>query len=181
VRDQASDELLYPHLPAKNKLSLATTVEVITVDKPATNYSTTSAFDMEAAGVLVAASKTLDLAFVQFLKVISDNSENDISSINKQRVQDWIESAIPDIESLILALPTEHLSDNDAADATINLLLKKIHFSQTDTHALRQLLLRHRALYGELPPQETLQALGTSNKVKHYLQAALSRASVAYP
>ncbi len=180
VHDKASGQTWYPHLPPINQTKLTKTVELITVDQPDSDYTEQCAFDMEASGITVAACKTLDLSFVQFLKIISDNSEQGIKGITKQGTINLIESAITDVQDLVNAIPLQLLPSTSDVDTIINLLVQKIHFSQTQRHTLKRLLLRYKALLGDLPTQETLQQQKTADLTIDYLATALSNAKVRY-
>jgi len=180
IEDQASSKKWYPHLPPVNKLATVPSVQVVTVDKPANDYSADIAFDMEAAGIFNAASKVIDLAFVHSIKVVSDNSESGLQAISVKTVTDNISNAIPTVEKLMQALPFEVLPIIDMVETLVTSLTTRMHYTATERHMLNQLLHRHNALFGELPANTLLQNHNSAKALRRALLSMIDNARVTY-
>jgi nucleoside phosphorylase len=180
IKDAATDKLWHPHLPATKKLPDIATVKVVSVDTPHTDYQQDSAFDMEVSGIFTAATKVLDLAFIHSLKIVSDNSESDISNINKTSVETNIEQAIPSLSKLLQALPFDALPDGDDVGLLCHTLRTKLHYTQTEQHAVKQLLNRHKALFGALPDTKQLLDMQSAKAIRTHLTDIVNSASVTY-
>lgn len=180
IRDRATSKQWFPHLPPVNRLPDTPTAQVLTVDQPASDYSTDVAFDMEAAGIFSAASKVIDLAFIHSIKVVSDNGNSGMKVITAKAVNNHIESTIPTIEKIIQALPFDHLPDATAINTLSRSLIRQIHYTATEQHRLKQLLHRYKALYGELPGNQQLQSQGSAKAIRNMLLSEIHNASVTY-
>ncbi len=180
VQDAATEKLWYPHLPPVKQVPDTLTVKVTSVDKPSSDYQADTAFDMEASGIFTAATKVLDLAFIHSLKVVSDNKESDIQNINSESVEANINRAIPSLNHLLQALPFDALADTDDVSLLCHNLRTKLHYTQTEQHALKQLLNRHKALFDALPDTEQLLALNTAKAIRAHLTDKLNTAPVVY-
>jgi len=180
VKDQASSQQWYPHLPPVNRIPDTRSIQLLTVDKPADNYSTDLAFDMEAAGVFNAASKVIDLAFIHSIKVVSDNGETGTKVVTAKATTDHIESAIPTVEKIIQALPFDLLPETGAVNTLTRSLIRHIRYTATEQHTLKQLLHRYNALYGELPGNQQLQTQGSAKAIRSMLVTEINNASISY-
>ena len=180
VKDQSSDQQWYPHLPPVRQLPGLKSVQVITVDKPADDYSPESAFDMECAGVFSAAAKVLDLSFVQSIKVISDNSHSSIEDISSNSVIEYISNAVPAVEQLMQSLPFDTLPSSDAVNTLSSLLTEKIHYTTTETHTLNQLLHRYNALVGSMPCKKSLLNLNNAKSIRRQLMSDIDNVRISY-
>ncbi len=180
VQDNASSRQWYPHLPSSKLVGNAVSVQVQTVDTPADNYTHDTAFDMEASGIVHAASKVLDLAFIHCVKVVSDNGQSSIERITSESVAQHVSNSIPVLETLMAALPFDsqpNLADIQALSQTLQ---ARIHFSSTEQHTLNQLLQRHKALLGQLPDETSLLQHATAKSLRQHLVAELDNANIAY-
>lgn len=180
VQDRATKHQWHPHLPPVNRLADAPTVQVVTVDNPASDYSDDVAFDMEAAGIYNAASKLIDLAFVHSVKVVSDNTDSGLAAISVKSVTDNITNAIPMVEKLMQALPFEHVPMTKEVDTMIQALRSRMHYTTTEQHTINQLLHRYNALFGELPSNQFLQSHSKAKEIREALLSMIDNASVTY-
>lgn len=180
VKDQSSDQQWYPHLPPVRQLPGLKSVQVTTVDKPADDYSPDSAFDMEASGIFSAAAKVLDLGFVQSIKVISDNSQSNITDISSISVVESIGSAVPMVEQLMQSLPFDTLPSTGTVHTLSRLLTEKLHYTTTETHTLNQLLHRYKALVGSMPSEQSLLKLNNAKAVRRQLMSDIDNVRISY-
>lgn len=180
VKDQASDQQWFPHLPPVRRLPDLSSAQVLTVDTPAEDYSPESAFDMEASGIFAAAAKRLDLSFVHSIKVVSDNSQSSIEHINANAVVDYIGNAVPAVEQLMQSLPFDTLPSSGAVNTLSNLLTDKLHYTATETHSLNQLLHRYNALVGSMPSEQSLLNLNNAKSIRRQLQSDINNVRISY-
>lgn len=180
VKDQASQQQWFPHLPPVRKLPGIGSTQVVSVDRPATEYSTDQAFDMEASGIFNAAAKVLDLSFVHSIKVISDNHQSGIQQINANSVVEHVTTTVPSVEKLIQSLPFDTLPANDAVNALSASLINRLHYTTTETHTLKQLLHRYNALNNALPSEHSLRTLDTAKAIRQQLVSDINHAQIRY-
>ena len=125
---------------------------------------------MEAAGFFEMAAKFSPLELVQSIKVVSDNSKEDIQAINKHRVKAWIGDAMEIVDAFQLKL----LELRDAGDDEFppleweETITKSLRFSVTQTHQLRALIKRYWAMTENSEPLFGL--LSDAQGSKQYLQ-----------
>ena len=149
---------------------LCQSANLVTVDKPELDYPDESLFDMEAAGFFEMASKLTSLELIQSVKVISDNSKEDISEINKAKVTDWIRSGLEPLQAVTKQL----VGLREAGSATRppseweESISKRFRFSVTQRHQLKRTLLRYWALSESEKP--VLQCMDDSKDSKEYLK-----------
>lgn len=143
---------------------------LVTVDKPELDYPDESLFDMEAAGFFEMASKLTSLELIQSVKVVSDNSKEGIAGINKQKVTEWVRSALESLETI-----TQHLvSLRDAGSSSQppgeweEILCQRFRFSVTQRHQLKRTLLRYWAL--SEAEQPVMQCMDGVRDSKEYLK-----------
>lgn len=180
IKDGGSGQKWFPHLPAQKHLPDTQTINVVTVDKPDTNYSKDTAFDMEAAGIVAAATKHLDLAFIQCVKVVSDNTEHNINNINMQLVTESISRAVPVIEKVMNSLPFYSQPNVQSIHDCVEVVVRQIHHTETQKHQLKKLLQRYCALNGALPPVSSLTENTTAKTTLTKLQNQMRDVEVSY-
>ena len=180
LQEKASSQQWYPHLPSPKHIDNTVSVKVQTVDTPAYNYTDDIAFDMEASGIVTAAAKVLDLAFIHSIKVVSDNHDSAIERITSKSIGTQLANCIPVLNNLMAALPFDTLPSLADAEELSRAIQSRIHFSITEQHGLSQLLLRHKALLGELPGETRLLKLATAKSIRQHLTGKLELASISY-
>lgn len=120
--------------------------ELITHDRAVTDYHAEACCDMEAAGFMAATARIASGDLVQVMKVVSDNAEQGIAGIERNRVQGLMQDALPTVLTLIerireVAARLPAARDDTPAAAW----LERWHFSHSQSTQLQQ-LLRRRAL-----------------------------------
>lgn len=163
VHDQGSRVNWYPHLPPHNYVNTIPTSVIETVDRPSAQYQPNTLLDMEAAGVMSAASHYLTTDAIQFVKVVSDNSESSITSITSSTATSLMQATVPIVLGLKrwLTDPTAALHSAASTRALHDTITSIIHHSATEKHQLLRLLQQHVALTGSLP--DTAQLLNSAN------------------
>ena len=114
VKDEASGAQWYPHLPHARAFRNTHSAALCTVDAPSTDYREGILFDMEAAGIFAAATRYLSTGQIHSIKVVSDNPDNPLHSINKHTVSQIICDALPAIMPLLNALHTQHITQPES-------------------------------------------------------------------
>ena len=148
VTDVATGSTWYPGMGIACGLE---SCAVHTVDRPHTDYELDTLYEMEAAGFFAMATKFSSLELSQSLKVVSDNANESITNISRERVLDWIDAALPSIEKVaegLLALSDQEHHRLDAP-RDMALILERWHLTVSQQHELRKLLVRLRALSNE--------------------------------
>jgi hypothetical protein len=163
ITDQGSCEKWYPHLPPQRIVDSIPTSAVETLDKPSTEYQPNILFDMEAAGIMSAASNYLTTEAIQFIKVVSDNDETSLGSFKPSMVTTLMQATVPIVQNIAKWLAdTEHVqSQSSSTRALHDSIVATIHHTATEKHQLLRLLQQHCALMGELP--DASQLLSTAD------------------
>ncbi len=120
------------------------TAHVITLARPSTQYQE-AAFDMEASAFFETALRFSTVERIAVLKVISDNPFESIAEINRARAGALCESLLPVLDAEIARL---RALDSGPPAPDLDPFLARWHFTVTEQHQLRALLVRHRALAG---------------------------------
>lgn len=158
VTDQGSGEKWYPHLPPQRIVDSIATSAIETLDRPSSDYQSNTLFDMEAAGIMSAASTYLTTDAIQFIKVISDNTKAPLESFKPAMVTTLMEPMVPIIKNLAKWLVD---SENEQS-RSLNILalhdkiVATVHHTATEKHQLLRLLQQHCALTNELPDASPL-------------------------
>ena len=183
VIDKATEKQWFPHLPAARMLPGIKTIAIHTLDQPSRDYQHDAAFDMEASGVLTAASAYLDNTRIQCIKSISDNASSDIADISKDTVTELIHQCIEPVSTLVdhfLASP----SSSDAGDLEIEQLIKQlsahIRISVSDRHSIKRLLQRYDSLNNQLPTSTDLSAHQSARDLKADLESRITSIGIRY-
>jgi hypothetical protein len=157
VVEVATGRAWYPPPLPSVELSSET---VWTVDKPEFEFGEEGVYDMEAAGFLTATGRLGTVELAQVVKVVSDTCGQPSMGLDKARVSELIEAALPEIDRLASALTslTAVLDERHAPPKSFDELRRRWSFSVTQTRRLRRLLDRHRALAGESRAIEEIDA-----------------------
>ena len=124
--------------------------EVTTVDQAEQNYPLPCLYDMEASGFIGAATRGASLEFVQSLKIVSDNSQVSLQTINKHYVSDLIKQNLAAILSTAESLQAlfEKIPKHKPV---LTPYLNQWHFTISQQQQLRELLLSWQVLNKTMP------------------------------
>ena len=100
VIDQASQCVWYPQIIVNPPCP---SVEILSCDKPATDY-TESVFEMEAAGFYAIACRFASSELIHVIKIISDNQQQPTDKISGSFVTDLLKDKLEIIDQLIASL-----------------------------------------------------------------------------
>ena len=145
VTDHSSSQRWYPpQILSTECLSC----DLCCVDHPENEYGTNAAYDMESAGFIAAASRLATVELVQLTKIVSDNLQSSTDQISRQTIRDLVKQHVDLIGHLVSSLrdlSTEQITQAIPAPE-FHHLCKRWHFTKTQTHQLRELLRRWKAL-----------------------------------
>ena len=169
IIDGGSMEKWYPHLPPQRVVDSIPTLAIETLDKPSSEYRAEVLFDMEAAGIMSAASYYLSTDAVQFVKVISDNNDAPIETFNPATVTTLMQATVPIVKNITQwYAENKHISELSLSIAALHeSIVASVHHTSTEKHQLLRLLQQHHALAGVLPSaSELLNATTGSQLIK---------------
>ena len=130
----------------KNRIPYAT---LMTVDKPDVNYSKDYMIDMEGAAFYQTVSKISSHELILILKIVSDNSSNDIKEINTINIQNLFRGKLPLIKECLseyLEISNEERIRNRQPKEFED-VVSKFHFSFSQQHVLITLIRKFNVLY----------------------------------
>ena len=169
ISDTGSLEKWYPHLPPQRMVNSMPSLAVETLDMISTDYKPEALFDMEAAGILSAASHYLSTDATQCIKVVSDNNEAPWKTFKIATVPELLQETVSTVQDLSQWYSEKSLSSEHSLHtaALHESLIASIHHTATEKHQLLRLLQQHYALAGTLPPApELLLATSASQLIK---------------
>ncbi|BBM83656.1 hypothetical protein [Candidatus Uabimicrobium amorphum] len=146
IVDANTQKKWYPPILVNLPVQTAT---VITVDVPETNYPTASAYEMEASSFYEIATKFATSEFVHCFKVISDNEEQHIQNITRQKVQQLIEQNMPHIDNICSQLQQVAKSLPPKIPQEWQDILQQWKFTAAGQKRLRNLLQKWQTLNPE--------------------------------
>lgn len=137
-----------PHCPS---------AEIRTVARPETAYTADCLYDMESSAFFESASRFSSGELIHCLKVVSDNRDHAIPSIDPSRMASWVEGAIDVILHTKQALWRLAAELCRAETAEVSRWIERWHFTRQQQQQLGTLLRRWRLLTGhddlpEVPP-----------------------------
>lgn len=146
IISQNNKKTFYPSTVVKNRIPYAT---LLTVDKPDANYSKDYMIDMEGAAFYQTVSKISSHELILILKIVSDNSSNDIKEINTINIQNLFRDKLPLINECLseyLEISNEeHIRNRQPKE--FEDVVSKFHFSFSQQHVLITLVRKFNVLY----------------------------------
>lgn len=124
-----------------------------TVDTPETAYPEPYVYDMEASAFYATALRYATGELIQTYKIISDNRDHGVKTVNKHAIRDSIIQHLPAIEGIangLLELAAE-VNETRPKLAELDRVMNRWHFTVSQQHRLRELLRRWEALSGDEP------------------------------
>jgi len=169
----------YPPLPFNPPCE---TVELISVDRPETDYPGKAAYDMEATGFYATAGRFNSHELVQVLKVISDNPANPAHQVTAEQTEALICARLDSIDALLKQLTQleAQLAQQEPPVEAMAAFLQHWHFSTTQQHQLQRLLQRWQALSGATPTTSEFEAARNSKQVIAALQEKITALPVTF-
>lgn len=143
ITDRATKNNFYP-LPISSSLPSS---GLVTVDVPEEEYCQNAAFDMEGSAFWSIATKFSPIEFVQLLKVVSDNPEHGIKTLNKDKIEKFMDGLVVELQLLIAELQKIAAQHNCALSmpAAYEKIAQRFNFTVTQTNQLRRACQRFRA------------------------------------
>lgn len=151
IVDSALDKIFYPFMPVWDNPK---SCKIITVDKPAKNYSADGLIEMEAAGFFTAALNMVTLEQIQTLKIVSDNQLNPEPNIATSKILDLFarnEAAIIKLIDWMLELSIRESKCYVEYSVYYEELLKNYHFTQYQRDQLQEYLRRWQIIFPAKP------------------------------
>lgn len=138
ITDEQTQASWYPQILFKSAYDSAS---LITLDKPSDDYQD-ALFDMEASGFYQMAIRLGTAELIHSLKIISDNSEQPMSTINVDRVKKMIATHVITIESVLDSLKplALEISSIISEQKEYKEFLEQWHFTQSQRIQLSRLL-----------------------------------------
>ena len=178
VVDGSTHETYYPAITFRPP---CVTAAVQTVDQVERQYAGSDAYEMEAGGFCLAASRFASVEQVQVFKIISDGPESPPEQLSKNLIRDLVAEVIPQVEEVINELDqVEELVDRQRSDpAHLDRFLSRWHFTASQQQQLRR-LLRSLETFGDIrqPTDEILAVIESSHQVLATLESELDRSSL---
>lgn len=182
VVDAASGVQWFPHLPPQRQVDRVPTARLLTLDKPSSEYLDGTLFDMEAAGVFMAASTWLSNDAMHSVKVVSDNASQPLTAFEPVQAVALMAACLP----LVTQLADWHQQSwhSEAASGILqeccDAIESRVRHTVSDRHQLNRLVQQYLTLTGETPDLASLQQLSSARDVRGHLQTALHDTPLTY-
>ncbi|MFT4888215.1 MAG: hypothetical protein ACJA2D_001852 [Pseudohongiellaceae bacterium] len=156
ITDPVTNRSYYP-LPIASSLPSS---DLVTVDVPEEEYSQNAAFDMEGSAFWSIATKFSPIEFVQLLKIVSDNPENTINTLSKDKIETLMDELVVGLQLLITELQTLASQYNCAISlpTAYEKMVQRFNFTVTQSSQLRRACQQFKAA-GLEPKLEEISAL----------------------
>lgn len=165
IDDLATAQVYYPGIVFNAPCESS---RVACFDRPTTSYDGDALCDMESAAFFAAATRTSGVEFAHVLKIVSDNSAEHLTMLNRQIISDLIRGQI----EVIAAVADEllHLASRVAvkprAESSTTALEQRWHFSVTQALQLHELQRRWMLLRPDSAwPPTDLTTCANANEV----------------
>lgn len=182
IVDTASGAKWYPHLPPQRSVDHLPTASVRTLDKPSNDYQTDTLFDMEAAGIISAATTYLSTDAIQSIKVVSDNPSAPLQAVDPAKATQLMQASV----TSVLKLADWYLDAANHSDQTLELdalsdaIIRQIHHTTHEGHQLRRLMHQFCSLTGTPADAIELINMGTAKTIRRHLQTRISNTPLHY-
>ena len=178
VVDTTANKTYYPGITFRSPCATAV---VRTVDHVERRYSGQDAYEMEAGGFCLAASRFASFEQVQVLKIISDGPDAPPEQLSKNRVRDLVAEVLPAVEEVIneLGQVAEMLERQRSDPPHLDGFHSRWHFTASQRQLLRR-LLRSLEAFGDVrqPTDEHLAPVESSRQVLAVLESEVRRTSL---
>ena len=172
IIDSETARPFFPQLPFAVPCA---THSIKTYSKPCTDYETDALFEMEAAGFYEMAVKFSSRELIQVVKIISDNVESSLASINEATVYAAINTHLSILETLIEQLiGLQRSASIDAITRDSHSFSKQYHLSVSNGLKLTALLQRWLLLKGNIFDY-TQAPSGTAKELIRWLEVELEK------
>ncbi len=175
-----SDHLNHSFYPSTFYFPRLTQDTIITVDQPKTALPKTAVYDMEAAGFFTAANQCVTQEQVHCVKIISDNSSDDLKKINPSYVETLIQDNISIINDTVEILLGTSQREYQADNPIIDNFKQRWHFTQYQTHELEELLRRWAVIKKNVDALKKCVDAKNVKDVLYLLRAALEQAKYSW-
>lgn len=165
ITDEDSKLTYYPQIVFKPPCQ---GIDLITLAAPSNEYQSTL-FDMEASAFYQMAIRLGTAELIHCLKFVSDNEDQNTSTINASKVKKMISGQIQLIEKLITCLTplSNEIKAITSEPAPYSELIENWHFTQSERLQLSRLL---RQWSMRLPDNDVMQSLTLVKSGKAVLQ-----------
>lgn len=178
VVDDTTGEIYYPAITFRPPCPTAV---VQTLNRVERRYAGSDAYEMEASGFCLAASRFACLEQVQVLKLISDGPESPAEHITKNTVRDLVANHLPLVEVVIDELDRiGKLVDRQRSDpSNLDRFRDHWHFTASQQQQLRRLLRSLEAMGNcNQPTDDSLEGIASGHQVLEVLAGVLDRSSM---
>jgi len=182
VVDTATGAQWFPHLAPHRITSHLKSAAIHTMDKPCTEYRDGVVYDMEAAAIFSAASAYLTTDRMHCVKVVSDNPQEPVASLQSDQVVDFMRSTVSTVSRLIdwqLANSVENSSIKIISNLCEN-IESRVHHSVSEKHQLKKMLRQHWCMDGTVPELNAFDNFLSAREIKRYLQSVTSKLPFSY-
>tara|TARA_B100001123_G_C15268037_1_gene1009203 strand:+ start:812 stop:1651 length:840 start_codon:yes stop_codon:yes gene_type:complete len=148
---------------------------LLTLDAPGENYSRDQLFDMEGYSFFEIASKLSCQQLILVLKIVSDGPDINFRSIMSKNVSELVARHIEVLSNVVddLASVSKIEYDRLHIPDAYNSIVTKYHFTETQKHQLKKLIIRWRALFPERKPVDEIVNTNNASMALKALRAGI--------
>jgi len=175
IIEQSSQHTWYPQIIYSPPCQ---SMEVLSCDRPATDYTDTvfldTTFEMEAAGFYATACRFATSELIHVVKIISDNQQHPAVKISASFVADLIKDKLEIIDQLITSLRqlAKDLDSPNESPDYYDQIIKQWRFTYAERNRLKSCLNRWHVL---CPDENPMKILDGSLKGKDVINQITSK------
>ncbi len=154
IVDQASQCVWYPQIIFTPSCP---SVEILSCDKPATDY-TDALFEMEAAGFYATACRFASSELVHVIKIISDNQQHPAEKMSESFVAELVKEKIAVIIQIAESLSSlaNHLDNSNETPDYYDQIIEQWRFTHAEKTILKSCLNRWQVLCPDENPMKEI-------------------------
>ncbi len=169
IDDLATAQSYYPAIVFNSPCGSS---RVSCFDRPTTSYDGDALCDMESAAFFAAATRTAGVEFAHVLKIVSDNSAEHLTMLNRQIISELVQGQIDVIATVAHELMglASRVAVQPRAESSTTALEKRWRFSVTQSLQLYELQRRWLLLRPDSPwPPTDLENYTGANEIIEHL------------
>ncbi|MFL2802753.1 MAG: hypothetical protein ACJ0DD_08405 [Paracoccaceae bacterium] len=173
LRNDSHGKVYYPFILPNLRIK---SVMLKTYNKPQNNYQNSFLFDMEGWIFYNIVQRKITRELITVIKIISDNTTETTSSINKEIVKKLVKEKIQYLMSLrdicydLSRLETERKKDHYLFDD----ITQNVHFTFTESQQLKNFLMRWDVFFPKRSLSSEIKDLNDSKSILDYLESNLN-------
>ena len=179
IISQSNNKTFFPSKVIKDKIEYAS---LLTVDRAQENYSENYMYDMEGSGFFETTSKIASHDLILVLKIVSDNSKNKVTNINKDNIDCLVKKNILAVKNCLKNLIdlSEEIYISKQKPKSFYELTSKYSFTFSQKIVLEDLLKKWQLLFPKRKLDVIINDCKDSKSVIFKLKSKIDETAISW-